>query len=341
MQCHSQKESSLTGQRAQRGYTLIELMVVVTIILVLSSIGVFLYSRAIAHAKDTVCKTNLKTLNEAVILYLEEYDAFPASLGHLKREHLEKGYAKAMSERRWHEKLCFFLLTIEESESAYAQFLTYENLKKFGATQKAFQCPTAAEGAISYGINADLVGKRLSEISDNMILIADCDSLVFSSPDQIRRRHAANKGFAVRKGGQIAEVSEKNVSLLPQPADTEPTLSTAPVDSPPSTTPDVSPTPADKPRDNLPTDLDSSVTYFDDLVNNNRNTPVADKAEDVRNKLLTALDELSKSTPDTAAAKGNIEGAESDLNAMIKDKLIDAAKGSALKKVLQDISKKL
>ena len=70
-------------------------------------------------------------------------------------------------------------------------------------------------------------------------------------------------------------------------------------------------------------DINSVTTYFDDLVNATLGTAVADKAEDVRNKLWTAISELSKTSPDTAAARGNIDGARTDLQAMINDGLID------------------
>jgi len=118
------KQTFKRTTKRQRGFTLIELLVVLTIILVLSSIGIFAYQRAIAYAKETVCTTNLKALREAIDLYLSENDALPASLGQLKFEHLEKGYAKAMADRRWLKKLCYFLIKLDASDHAYAQFLT-------------------------------------------------------------------------------------------------------------------------------------------------------------------------------------------------------------------------
>jgi len=62
MLCPEEKESRKPVRLFQRGYTLVELMVVVTVIMVLSTIGMFAYKRAIAYAKETVCKTNLETL---------------------------------------------------------------------------------------------------------------------------------------------------------------------------------------------------------------------------------------------------------------------------------------
>ncbi len=91
------------------GYTLVELLTVLTIIMILSTFGIFVYNRAIVYAKGTVCQTNLQALETAIEVYAAENDALPASLGQLKLEHLEKGYARAMGERRWLKKLSFFL----------------------------------------------------------------------------------------------------------------------------------------------------------------------------------------------------------------------------------------
>ena len=141
MGCPHLKLAVKLKEKSQKGFTLLELLVVLVIILVLSSVGIFAYQRAIAHAKETVCTTNLKALREAIDFYLSEHDALPASLGQLKFEHLEKGYAKAMEENRWLKKLCYFLVKLDASDQAYAQFLTYENLKKYGVTEKIFSTP--------------------------------------------------------------------------------------------------------------------------------------------------------------------------------------------------------
>jgi hypothetical protein len=91
----------------------------------------------------------------------------------------------------------------------------------------------------------------------------------------------------------------------------------------------------------VPTNLKETVKHFDELVNKNLNTSIADKAEDVRNKLLTSISKLSKSPPDIPAAQGNIEGAQGDLQAMIDDGLIDPEKGLALMNLLSALSSQL
>ena len=92
-----------------RGYTLLEVLIVLAIILVLSSFGIYSYKRGLAYAKEIVCQTNLKALESAVRLYAEENEALPASLGDLKLHHLKKGYAKALEHRGWLKKFSLFM----------------------------------------------------------------------------------------------------------------------------------------------------------------------------------------------------------------------------------------
>lgn len=213
-------------QATQKGYTLLELLVVVGIILVLATFGVFLYNRALASAKETVCKTNLRALSEAVTLYLNDYDAFPASLGQLKPEYIEKGYAKARKEGGWSVDLSLFLLKLDASDQARAQFLTYENLKKYGAAEKIFSCPADPNGGCSYGINANLAGKKWSEITGPVVVVADCDESVFQTEADLPKRHS-DKALLITKdkvlgevyvGKRVATVSPFQFEIEPVPA---------------------------------------------------------------------------------------------------------------------------
>jgi len=189
------------------GYTLVELLSVLTIILILSTLGIFIYSKCIAYAKRTVCQTNLQALDAATEVYAAENDALPASLGQLKLEHLEKGYARAMGERRRLKKFSFFLVKLDSSDHAHAQFLTYENLKTYGPSEGNFHCPADLNGGTSYGINGNLVGKRWSDVRRGELVIADSDHNVFTTPDQLAKRHR-NKAFAVTRGGIFVEVGD-------------------------------------------------------------------------------------------------------------------------------------
>jgi hypothetical protein len=62
----------------------------------------------------------------------------------------------------------------------------------------------------------------------------------------------------------------------------------------------------------------------------NPSAQLADKLEDVAAKLKTAESELGKTPPDNQAALGAIEGAVGDLEAAVKDGVLDAAMGTNL-----------
>jgi prepilin-type N-terminal cleavage/methylation domain-containing protein/prepilin-type processing-associated H-X9-DG protein len=60
--------------RKHRGFTLIELLVVIAIIAILLSILIPSLSRVRERVKDTACKSNLKNVGLAVLMYLDAYD---------------------------------------------------------------------------------------------------------------------------------------------------------------------------------------------------------------------------------------------------------------------------
>jgi prepilin-type N-terminal cleavage/methylation domain-containing protein len=189
-------------RKNKSGYTLVELSITMAVILVLSTIGMYSYFSTLAYARETVCRTNLKALKTAIEQYVLENDALPATLGSLDLEHLNKGYAKAMEDMGWGARLSLLLLKLDESDHAYAQFLTYENLKRYGAKEKLFSCPADDNGPPSYGINGNLAGQKWSETSPNEIIVADSDLYVFTSLDQLAARHDQHY-LAIKKSGEI------------------------------------------------------------------------------------------------------------------------------------------
>ncbi len=205
MGCLGLQKALIQVRKTERGFTLIELIVVLAIVLVLSSIAMYLHQRGLAHARKTVCQTNLRALQTAIELYVAENGDLPGTLTHLKLEHLEKAYAKAIKDRGWLIKAYTFLIKLDESDHAYAQFLTYENLKEYGATEKIFHCPADHNGGASYGMNSDIEGEMWADVGEDVILIGDSDNYIFNTTDQLTKRHKS-KAFAISKSGEIVEV---------------------------------------------------------------------------------------------------------------------------------------
>ena len=68
------------GRKAQRGFTLIELMVVMAIISVLLAIALPIYQKSIIRAKESVLRNNLFTLRTMIDEYTVDKQKAPESL---------------------------------------------------------------------------------------------------------------------------------------------------------------------------------------------------------------------------------------------------------------------
>ncbi|HET9696686.1 MAG TPA: type II secretion system protein [Terriglobales bacterium] len=76
--------------RRQRGFTLIELMIVISIILILISTAIPLYQASIRNAREAVLRQNLFTLRSVIDQYSEDKEKAPQSLQDL----IDAGYLK-------------------------------------------------------------------------------------------------------------------------------------------------------------------------------------------------------------------------------------------------------
>ncbi|MCC6860942.1 MAG: prepilin-type N-terminal cleavage/methylation domain-containing protein [Bryobacterales bacterium] len=72
--------------RRRRGFTMIELMIVMAIIVVIVSIAVPMYQKSILGAKESVLRNNLFTLRTVIDEYTYDKQKAPQSLEDLVRE---------------------------------------------------------------------------------------------------------------------------------------------------------------------------------------------------------------------------------------------------------------
>src|ERR1700756_2486610 len=78
----------------QRGFTLIELMVVISIIVILLSLAIPNYSSSILHAKETSLRQDLYTLRSLIDQYTLDKQKAPQSLQDLVEAHYIKEVPK-------------------------------------------------------------------------------------------------------------------------------------------------------------------------------------------------------------------------------------------------------
>src|SRR5215467_12410610 len=83
-------EGELRRQRCRqsRGFTLIELMVVMMIIVILIGIAAGIYNRNIQHAKEAVLKSDLQEMRKAIDNFTMDKQAAPQALDDLAPQYL-------------------------------------------------------------------------------------------------------------------------------------------------------------------------------------------------------------------------------------------------------------
>jgi general secretion pathway protein G len=84
----------LRNRRTQSGFTLIELIIVMTIISILATLAIPYFAAAIRHAREAVLREDLQTMRMAIDSYTMDKQKAPQSLDDLVQE----GYLKAIPE---------------------------------------------------------------------------------------------------------------------------------------------------------------------------------------------------------------------------------------------------
>jgi general secretion pathway protein G len=80
------------GRKGESGFTLVELMIVMTIIGILAAIAIPSYIRAVQKAKEAVLREDLHTMRTAIDSYTVDKEKAPQSLDDL----VQAGYLKSI-----------------------------------------------------------------------------------------------------------------------------------------------------------------------------------------------------------------------------------------------------
>lgn len=161
------------SHRPTPGFSLMELLVVLAIILILMGITVPLVSTALARGKSTECQNNLKQWGLAMGMYLDEHRAvFPSDID--------------TNTNVWYNVLPPYV-----AQPTMATMKEQGRVRVPGSGKSMFVCPSSpvvpglltqynagshATFFSSYALNAALVGKRLGQITQGQTMVAFIDS---------------------------------------------------------------------------------------------------------------------------------------------------------------------
>ena len=84
---NSRRTSAFFRLRRERGFTLLELMIVISIIIILTGVAVGMYQRSLEHAREAVLKQDLQTMRTAIDNYTMDKLQAPQSLQDLVDAH--------------------------------------------------------------------------------------------------------------------------------------------------------------------------------------------------------------------------------------------------------------
>lgn len=198
-----------------KGFTLTEILIVVVIIGVLTSMSLWLGGGTLQRSHNRQCELNLKLLRAAVIQYTYDYDALPGTLGEVWPEYRERAIAQLMEEGvDFGRQEGFIQRLVSRFLGGSAEAQEVPPLRAYGVDITVLTCPsdkTPPPGGFSYGINAAVAGEHISALNDlgeEDLLIAECDHDTFTSETEIEPRHrdkvfGPKHGNAITKGGKV------------------------------------------------------------------------------------------------------------------------------------------
>jgi prepilin-type N-terminal cleavage/methylation domain-containing protein len=108
-----------TATRRNRGFTLIEIMVVISVILILLGVALPIYSHALTRKREENLRQNLETLNRLIFQYTLDKQKPPQSLDDLKSEKYLDEIPKDITDREdtWVTEPADAIFSLEQKDT--------------------------------------------------------------------------------------------------------------------------------------------------------------------------------------------------------------------------------
>ena len=113
----SGRNSLLTRLRARRGFTLIEMMIVMAIIVILVAIAVPFYQKALIRAKESVLRNNLFAMRSAI----DEYTVDKQKAPHALQDLVTDGYLRDVPKDPITQRTDTWKVIMEDAGQAVSQ----------------------------------------------------------------------------------------------------------------------------------------------------------------------------------------------------------------------------
>ena len=109
----------LCGRRSQLGFTLIELMIVISIMIILISVAVPLYQQSIVRAREAVLRDNLFTLRSVIDQFTLDKQRAPQTLEELVSANYLRQIPKdpmTNSSDTWQVEMEDYLMSVDQTQ---------------------------------------------------------------------------------------------------------------------------------------------------------------------------------------------------------------------------------
>jgi prepilin-type N-terminal cleavage/methylation domain-containing protein len=127
--------------RYKKAFTLTEILIVVFILAILSSVGIVSWDRMIEKARVSICQQNQAIILNGIIFYIEDNEAVPTTLSSLYPEYTDIALAKLREKHpvsAAKRKILLALLYINDGRPAWAQSFRYY----IGGNRSVLHCPS-------------------------------------------------------------------------------------------------------------------------------------------------------------------------------------------------------